>query len=236
MKLKALLLAAAAIMAVPATVSAQEAETVSTSVNFGIASDYIFRGVNQNVSDDPQIFAGIDLSYGIFYAGGWASNVDFGTKAGLETDIYAGFKPTLGPVTFDFGLLGYLYPQEDALNIWELKGAATYAVENGPSFTGSVFYSPEYGKDGPSYWYAEVAASTAIPGAKIGPFGLSVGASVGTLNAETSPLLPDYTNWKLGVTAATENGWAIDVFYTDTDVDNNPLFDGKGVIQLKKTF
>jgi Bacterial protein of unknown function (Gcw_chp) len=99
-----------------------------------------------------------------------------------------------------------------------------------------VFYSPEFGKDGPSYWYAELGASMAIPGAKMGPFALSVAGSVGTLDAEANTLLPDYTNWKLGVTAATESGWAIDVFYTDTDVDNNDLYEGKGVIQLKKTF
>jgi hypothetical protein len=38
------------------------------------------------------------------------------------------------------------------------------------------------------------------------------------------------------VTAATENGWAIDAFYTDTDVDDNVLYEGKAVLQLKKTF
>jgi uncharacterized protein (TIGR02001 family) len=231
MKLKTILLAASIAFGVPAIAAAQEVES---SVNFGVASDYIFRGVNQNVEGGPQFFAGADLSSGIFYLGTWASNVDFGGDASLELDFYAGVKPVVGPVTFDFGVLAYLYPQEEDLRVFEAKAAASIASENGLSLTGSLFYSPEFGKDGPSYWYGEIGASAAIPGAKIGPFALSTAASVGYNDSEDNA--GDYTTWKLGVTAATENGWAVDVFYTDTDVDNNELYEGKGVIQLKKTF
>jgi uncharacterized protein (TIGR02001 family) len=231
MNFKSLLLAAAVACGAPAIASAEEA---STSVNFGIASDYIFRGVNQNIDGGPQVFAGIDVSSGIVYLGAWASNVNFGTDATAEVDFYAGVKPVVGPVTFDFGVLAYLYPQETDLRIFEAKAAATIATEAGPSFTGSLFYSPEYGKDGPAYLYGELAAAAPIPGAKLGPFALSVAASVGYNDSEDDG--GDYTNWKLGVTAATEAGWAVDVFYTDTDVDGNDLYEGKGVVQLKKTF
>jgi uncharacterized protein (TIGR02001 family) len=233
MKLKAILLATALICGAPTIVAAQEA---TTSVNFGAASSYQFRGVNQNVKDDTQIFAGADVSYGSFYIGTWVSNADFGTKANLEVDGYAGFKPKLGPVQFDLGVLGYLYPQEKDLRIFEAKAAATIANEAGMSLTGSAFYSPEAGKNGPSYWYGEIAVAAPIPGAKLGPFGLSVNAAVGTATYETNPTLPDYTNWKVGVTAATESGWAVDLFYTDTDVSDNVLYKAKTVVQLKRTF
>ena len=233
MKLRAILLATAIVCGAPAVVAAQE---TTTSVNVGVASSYQFRGVNQNADDTGQLFGGIDLSAGSFYVGTWLSNVDFGTKANLEVDLYAGYKPQVGPVTLDIGVLAYTYPQESNLLIYEGKFAGTVATESGVSLTGSVFYSPEFGKDGPSYWYYEAGVSVPIPGTKIGPFALSANASVGSLSAETNAVLPDYTNWKVGLTAATEEGWAVDLFYTDTDVDNNKLYEGKGVIQLKRTF
>jgi uncharacterized protein (TIGR02001 family) len=201
-----------------------------------VASNYMFRGVNQNVEDELQFFGGLDVSAGSFYVGTWLSNVDFGTTANLEIDAYAGFKPKLGPVQLDLGVLGYFYPQEENLRIFEVKAAGTISNEAGMSLTGSAFYSPEAGKDGPSYWYGELAAAVPLAGAKIGPFALSLAASVGTADYETNLTLPDYTNWKLGVTAATESGWAIDVFYTDTDVSNNDLYEGKATVQLKRTF
>jgi uncharacterized protein (TIGR02001 family) len=235
MNFKTLLLATALVCGTPAIASAQEA-TTTTSVNIGAASNYMFRGVNQNVNDDIQVFGGIDVSAGSFYVGTWLSNVDFGTKANLEIDAYAGFKPKLGPVQLDLGVLGYFYPQEDNLRIFEVKAAGTIANEAGMSLTGSAFYSPEAGKDGPSYWYGELAAAVPIPGAKVGPFAFTLNASVGTADYETNLALPDYTNWKLGVTAATESGWAVDLFYTDTDVSDNVLYEGKTTLQLKRTF
>jgi uncharacterized protein (TIGR02001 family) len=247
MNFKAILLASALVCAAPTIAAAQE---VTSSVNVGVASDYMFRGINQNGSEEMQIFAGADVSAGNFYVGAWASNVDFGTEAELEVDFYLGVKPKIGNVTLDFGLLTYLYPQETNFNIVEAKAAASVASESGASLTGSVFYSPEAGKGGPSYWYGELAASAPIPGAKLGPFALSVNGSIGTANYETSLSLPDYTNYKIGLTAATESGWAVDLFYTDTDVENVLIFavpsgdlvfngapyQGKTVLQLKRTF
>jgi uncharacterized protein (TIGR02001 family) len=233
MKLKAILLATALICGAPTIVAAQE---TTTSVNIGAATSYQFRGVNQIANDDAQVFGGIDVGAGDFYVGTWLSNVDFDTKTHLEIDAYAGFKPKLGPVQLDLGVLAYFYPQEKDLRIFEAKAAATIANEEGMSLTGSVFYSPEAGKDGPSYWYGEVGAAAPIPGAKLGPFGLSLNAAVGTASYENNLVYPDYTNWKVGVTAATESGWAVDLFYTDTDVSDNVLYEGKTVLQLKRTF
>jgi uncharacterized protein (TIGR02001 family) len=233
MKLKTILLATALVCGAPTIVAAQEA---TASVNFGAASSYQFRGVNQNVNDETQIFGGADVSFGSFYVGGWASNADFGTDANLEVDAYAGFKPKLGPVQLDLGVLGYFYPQEEDLRIFEVKAAATVANEAGMSLTGSVFYSPEAGKDGPAYVYGEIAAAAPIPGAKIGPFALSVNGAVGTATYDDNLFLPDYTNWKVGLTAATESGWAVDLFYTDTNNDDLETYKAKTVLQLKRTF
>jgi uncharacterized protein (TIGR02001 family) len=234
MNLKSLLLSSALICAVPAVASAED--SVEVSANVGVASSYQFRGVNQNVNDDAQIFGGLDVSAGKFYVGTWLSNVDFGGDANLEVDIYAGYKPTLGPIALDLGILAYLYPEEDDLRIFEAKAAGTIANEAGASLTGSVFYSPEYGKDGPSYWYSELGGSVPLSDAKLGPFALSLTGSAGFADFEAGSALPDYTNWKVGFSAATESGWVVDLFYTDTDVNNDKLYEGKTVVQLKRNF
>lgn len=233
MKLKSFLLATALICGAPAVATAQE---VSSSINFGSATSYQFRGINQNVNDETQIFAGADIGYGNFYVGTWASNVDFGGDANLEIDFYGGYKPKLGPVQLDLGVVAYIYPQDDTLRTVEFKAAGTLANEAGFSVTGALFYSPEVGKDGPESLYGELAAIAPIPGAKLGPFSFSANASIGYFDLNAPLDLGDYTNYKIGVTAATESGWAVDLFYTDTDVDNVTAFEGKTVLQLKRTF
>ncbi len=64
-------------------------------------SDYVFRGISQTDSD-PTIQGAVSIGYGIFYAGVWASGLDFGggptdrRDAEIEIDYYAGIKPTWG--------------------------------------------------------------------------------------------------------------------------------------------
>jgi uncharacterized protein (TIGR02001 family) len=94
------------------------------SVTVGATSDYVFRGISQN-QENPAIQGSLDVTYGLFYAGIWGSNIDFGSdkftaggavlgpKVSAEVDLYAGIKPVWGPVTFDLGVLYYWYPNSD---------------------------------------------------------------------------------------------------------------------------
>ena len=77
-------LAAASALALCAGV-AQAQEGPKLSYNIGLASDYVFRGVSQT-DENAQIFGGVDLTAGKFYAGTWASNVDFGDDTDAEID------------------------------------------------------------------------------------------------------------------------------------------------------
>ncbi len=229
MKIKSILLASAFALIAPSFAMAQES---NLSVNFGAASDYIFRGVSQT-NNKFQVFGGADYARDKYYFGTWASNVDFGGKAEYEIDLYAGFKPSLGPVDFDFGALMYIYPQEGSLDTVEYKVAATYGLPGDVALTGSMFYSPEVGKNGPDSLYKEVGISAPLAAASDSmPFGLSVGASYGSMSITGG----DYDNWKLALTAATEKGFAVEVGYTDTNLKNNNNADGRGYISLKKTF
>ena len=90
MKVTKIALAAAA--ATVALSGAAMAEELKLSYNLGATSDYVFRGVSQT-QEDPAIQGGIDATYGIGYAGVWASNVDFGADdPTAEIDLYAGVR------------------------------------------------------------------------------------------------------------------------------------------------
>src|SRR3569623_1279038 len=80
---KMALAAAAATLAMVATTAAYADDAPSVTFNIGAASDYVFRGVSQPDSN-PQVFGGADLTAGMFYAGVWASNVDFGDATYAE--------------------------------------------------------------------------------------------------------------------------------------------------------
>jgi len=104
--------AATASLALAGTASAAE-----VSFNVGIANDYAFRGISQT-DEGVQVFGGVDVSEGMFYAGAWASNVDFGDGTDGEIDLYAGIKPSAGPVSLDFGFLYYGYINEPSGADW----------------------------------------------------------------------------------------------------------------------
>ncbi len=61
---------------VAAPAAADEGRKFTYSFNLGATSDYVFRGVSQS-DNDPALQGGVDVAYGILYAGVWASLVDF---------------------------------------------------------------------------------------------------------------------------------------------------------------
>lgn len=89
-----------------------------------------------SITIDPAVSAGFDASYGIVYAGLWASSVDEDFVGGnLEIDYYAGIKPTLGAATFDFGVLYYTYPgasdpASGESEVFELKAAVSGEIDH----------------------------------------------------------------------------------------------------------
>lgn len=76
-------------------------------------SDYDFRGVSLSAKD-PALQASIDWAHDSgFYAGAWASNIDYGSDidGDIELDLYLGFGgETAGGVGWDTGIVWYTYP------------------------------------------------------------------------------------------------------------------------------
>lgn len=159
--------AVAAVLSLPGGVYAQAAAPADAKPaepksphtltgNFGLFSQYIFRGLTQT-NRKPAVQGGFDYSHETgLYAGTWASNISWlkenasnavastvqGTYGGggsLEWDFYGGYKWNL-PRDFlvDFGTLYYWYPGDINTNLtaapagtpkadtWELYVAPTW--------------------------------------------------------------------------------------------------------------
>lgn len=214
---------AALALAATAAPAAAEDREFAWSITAGGTSDYVFRGISFT-NEDPAAQGSIDVSYGIFYAGVWASNID-GAGAPWELDIYMGLKPVLGPVTFDFAVLGYTYPASDFggdANYLELKAGASMEIVK--SLTGAVnyFYQVDNGDLVPQAQYVEGTLGYALP--QVGIFAPALSGTVGygiiDDAAYTAGLDDDYVYWNAGL-ALTVEKFTMDFRYWDTDIGSN---------------
>lgn len=195
--------------------------TFEWSVNAAITSDYVYRGVSQS-DNDPAVQAGLDVSYGILYAGFWATSIDEGFLGGdLEVDYYAGIKPVWGPATFDFGVLYYTYPGAYDLSpdgdkeVLELKAGVSGDILPKLTATGYIYWSPEAAYDAGEYFVYEGALAYALP--KVFVFDPSVSGTVGYVdNLDFDDA--SYTYWNVGLTLGYDK-FSFDFRYSDTDID-----------------
>ena len=85
------------------------AAAADLDVNFGVSSEYVFRGVTQ--SDGAQVWGSFDwsLSGTGLYSGLWVSNA--GLRGNEEVDVYGGYAFGLGEsLSVDAGAIGYFAP------------------------------------------------------------------------------------------------------------------------------
>ncbi|MDQ0462490.1 uncharacterized protein (TIGR02001 family) [Caulobacter ginsengisoli] len=225
---KLALAAAAASLSMGGVALADDAPAVT--FNVGVASDYVFRGVSQT-DESVQVFGGADVTSGIFYAGVWASNVDFGDDTSAEVDGYFGVKPTVGAVNLDIGAVYYGYvnaPSGSDYGYWEGKIAGS--VPAGPLTLGAAaYYSPDFfGGVGDALYY-EVNASGS-PADK-----WTVSGALGHQTIDDFSVL-DYTTWNLGVSYAFTDKISADLRYHDSDIDFcSSICDSRVVLSLKAT-
>jgi hypothetical protein len=87
------------------------APTHTWDLLFGVTatSQYISRGIAQSTGAAIQPWAELDVNS--FYLGYWGSNVSPSLLSGahFENDLSVGWRPTHGPLTFDFGYVRYVY-------------------------------------------------------------------------------------------------------------------------------
>lgn len=183
------------------------------SANVALTTNYLYRGVTQT-SDGTAIQGGFDYGYDAFYAGVWASSLDFDddSSSGIEVDYYAGYAPRLGRLNFDFGVLYYTYPdsrddgaEQDFVELY--AGLETSPTEK-VTFGVKVSYSPEFYAETGEAFYPELNVGVALTDR------LGLGGHIG-IQTFQDDLQDDYTDWNIGFSYSFE--WAdLDLRYYDT--------------------
>ncbi len=165
------------ILAVAATLTATLLPSVSyadLAYNVGLVSDYRYRGISQT-RDKFALQGGLDFTAGGLYLGLWASQIkwikDFGGDAGLEVDLYGGYKGEIvKDVAYDVGVLTYQYPTNRLnpnANTTEIYGAVSFGpatVKYSHALT-NTFGNP----DSKNSYYLEAGATFDLGGISVVP-------------------------------------------------------------------
>src|SRR5262249_49506029 len=124
--------------------SEPEARPCSLSANAGFSSETVIRGISES-GEDFSVQGGFDLTCGRLYVGVAGTSVN-ALGATALVDLYAGFRPKTGPITWDLGVIYHAYNASgDDLSFVELKAGASAEVWKGGTLGATVFYAPEYG-------------------------------------------------------------------------------------------
>lgn len=144
-----LALATAAALMSPVAVAQDEADEKSWEVTLGFMTDYKFRGISQT-NGDPAVQLTYDWSHDSgFYAGAFASNVDFapGDGAEIELDLYLGYAWDISEnLSADISYVQYIYPFDNAdYDYGEVIATLTFAesVSLMAGYSNDVFNSSE---------------------------------------------------------------------------------------------
>ncbi len=97
-----------------------------------------------NITPTLQVYAGLGLA-----------SISFPNRAAAELDVYAGIRPTFGPVAFDFGVWYYGYPGGECFNAGTTLGNC---AANSPG-TGGLPINGNFAKNNAGFWegYAKAA-------------------------------------------------------------------------------
>jgi uncharacterized protein (TIGR02001 family) len=243
------LAAGAAALASSTAIAADEPAAFKMNVNIGVTSDYIFRGVSHNARN-AAVQGGVDLTYGIGYAGVWASAVKFGDntpflpfKASAEVDLYAGIKPvwksSFGDLNFDFGVIYYSYPgaadtvKVGAVNFglpnveyYEFKAGVNKDVWKDGNLASTIFFSPNSQFETGKVWTSETTfTQTFAAWGKIVP---AFGATIGYQKGDTAQYkvaiangASSYVYGNAGVTFTYDEKISLDLRAWGTNIKND---------------
>jgi uncharacterized protein (TIGR02001 family) len=217
------------------------------SVNAGIASDYVFRGVDQT-HGRVEGFGGADLTYRQLYAGLWTSNIDFSAfrdrRSYDETDVYAGWRPSFEGFDLDLGAIYYGYLGQSG-NVDYAEAYLKVARAIGPlSGSTAIYASSNYPGAANGGYYAEGKAAYAVTpkltlSAVVGHKQVDLArADVGCASQTClSANGATYTTWNAGAAYAVTGHVTLDLRYTDTAAHRyGSAFSDKLVISARAAF
>lgn len=220
---------AAAMLALASAFAAHAGASGSVT----LASDYLFRGVSQS-NQKPALQGGVEYAADSgFYVGTWGSSIswlsDLSTSeapvsSSLELDAYGGYRGKFGDaVGYDVGANYYAYPGDfpsgfNSADTLELYAGLTFAASDKVSLGAKYSYATTdlFGyADSDGSGYLDLSASFAVA------YGWTIAAHAGKQWIEGSGNGAfEYSDWKLGVTKAFDNGFSVGMAYTGTDADD----------------
>lgn len=220
---------------------------VEISGNFGLFSDYRFRGISQS-KRAAAAQGGFDLVYRSgFYLGTWGSSVsDFANTggSGLEIDVYGGYSTEIAAgIGIDVGVLHYNYPGATSTpdgNTNELYLALSYgpvSYKYSRMLTSSWFNTAA--KSGSQYHdlSAEVPLNDQV----------SLTAHYGITQVKGAASVNGFNDYKVGVSYSLGRDFSIGLDYVGTGgltaaekagftVGGKKLYESGAVISLSKSF
>lgn len=231
-----------------------------TTGNVSLTSDYVFRGVSQS-NQAPALQGGVEKLFESSsagsgaYIGTWGSSIswlsDLSTtpaplSSSLELDVYGGYRGKFSEaVSYDIGALYYWYPGDfpagfnsaDTLEVYAgVTIAASEKVSLGAKY--SISATDLFGyADSDGSGYLDLAANFALAD------GWTINTHAGRQWIEGNDAF-EYTDWKLGVTKAFDNGFSVGLAYTGTDADDalytnpfgNKIADDTVALTITKAF
>jgi uncharacterized protein (TIGR02001 family) len=215
-----------ALLLLSAAASAEVTSTVT------LTSDYDFRGFTQT-DEDPALQASIDYANESgWYAGAWASNIDFpGYDGSVELDLYTGFAgETDAGLGWDVGFIYYAFPSSDATETEdkiegfpEIYGKVSHGI-----FSGALWYSNDFGGSDENALYLEGEAGIPLP--KDLSLNLHAGYSFGEYWDDVDG--DKYFDYSVGVGYTLEQ-FELELAYVDTDRDD---LDDRIIFSVSTTF
>jgi uncharacterized protein (TIGR02001 family) len=202
------------------------------SMNVGVTSNYIWRGVSQT-DDAAAVSGGLDWSGASgLYAGTWVSNVDFGAccETSYELDLYGGFANQVGDFGYDLGLIYYTYDDANFLELalsgsWQfLSAGLNYTLSSDVEDTAAA----ETFIEGDLYYYAGVSFDL--------PEDFSAGLTIGSYSFEDDGVNNadfDYTHYQADLTKSAGDFGDVTLSLSDTDLDDDDM---KFLVSWSKSF
>ena len=213
-----------------ATASAEVTGTVSA------VSDYNFRGISLS-ANDPALQGSIDYAHDSgFYAGAWASNIDYGDDidGDVEVDLYLGFAGGVEDgLGWDLGAVYYTYPGSDDIEDYP----EFYAGINYGAFELKQWYTHDYAGAEVDALYTEANASFELPA----DFSLNLHLGYNYGDAFEDEEFMDYSvgvgytlgHFDLGLTYVDTELDRGDAFFSDDDVFKS---EGRAIFSISTTF
>ena len=216
-------------------VAADAAPPYTFTGNFGIFSQYIFRGLTQT-NGNPAVQGGFDFTHPSgFYAGTWLSNISWltdsptvsgYTSAPLEWDFYGGYRGSFGASDFgyDVGLLQYYYPgthsttlapgsvKADTLEGYGLVSWKWLSAKYSYSLGNNIFGVPNSRGTG----YLDISANYPLTDKLTLQAHYGDQKYKGTTAGVSNDSVATYQDYKLGLSYALPKNYTVGAYYTNT--------------------